>query len=95
LIPDHEDLKEALMHYVYYRIYLAKTFMHEQNSNNERDYHLSRFQLLGIKAISDLNSPSLGVMENIKNYYNRIIPRENQADSFYSQLNAPELQLFI
>lgn len=69
--------------------------MHEQSSSNERDYHLSRFQMLGNKAVSDLNSPSLGVMENIKNYYNRIIPRENQADSFYSQLNTPELQLFI
>ena len=78
MIPDDENLKEALMHYVYYRIYLAKSFLHEQNSTQERDYHLNRFQILGIKAVGDLNSPSLGVMENIKNNRNRILDRSHQ-----------------
>lgn len=95
LIPDNEDLKEALMHYVYYRLYLAKSFMHEQNSIQEREYHLQRFQLLGTKAVGDLNMPSTSVMENIKNNRNRIVPRTEQFNSFFSKLNNSEIQSFI
>lgn len=78
LIPDDENLKEALMHYVYYRVYLAKSFMHEQNAIQEREYHLQRFHILGQKAVGDLNSPTLGVMENIKNDRNRLLHRAHQ-----------------
>lgn len=95
MLPDNEDLKEALMHYVYYRLYLAKSFMHEQNSIQEREYHLSRFQLLGTKAVGDLNMPDSTTMEQIKNNRNRIVPRTEQFNSFYSKLNNSDLQSFI
>jgi len=94
LIPDDETLKEAIMHYCMYRYWLSKSFMHEEASTRERDWHLQRYQILKLSAIGNLNLPSVGQLENIKNMTNRILPDTNQYNRFFYELGRPENTTF-
>jgi len=67
LIPDNEDLKEAIVHYVLYRHWLKRLSMKEAGSEALVRFHKSEYNLQKMKAIGDLNMPSLDEMENIKN----------------------------
>lgn len=42
------------------------------------------------KAQATLNSPDISTMENIKNQVQRLVPRSNQFDNFFSKLNNRE-----
>jgi len=90
LIPDDEDLKEAIVHYCLYRYWLTRSFLREPNADKERDYHLSRYEVLMAKAGGELNLPTLDELENLKNLTNRLVPRSNQYDNFFSKLNNRE-----
>lgn len=91
LIPDHEDLKEAIVHYCLYRYWLAQSFLREPAAIKEREFHLLQYQTLITKAAGDLNLPTLDELENIKNMTNRLVPRTNQYDSFFMKLNNREV----
>lgn len=89
LIPDNEDFKEAIFHFCMYRYFLAKSVLNEQSSRQERDWHLKRYSVLAHKSKS-LNLPSLGKLENMKNAHNRLVPRTNRFESFFSNLSYAE-----
>jgi len=91
LIPDNEDLKEALVHFCLFKYWMSKATVKEQGSINERDWHLLRFQTLKAKAAAALNDPDAATLENMMQQRNRLLPRLNQADNFYSKLSNREV----
>lgn len=92
LIPDNEDLKDALRHYALYRYWSRKPLTNE--TKYEREFHLSQFEVLKAKATADINYPDEAKMENIKNYLQRLVPRSNMRDKFFSQLSNKELTTY-
>lgn len=88
LIPDNEDVKDALRHYVLYRYWSKKPLTNE--SKYEREFNLAQFEVLKAKAAADLNHPDEDGMENLKNQLQRLVPRSNMRDSFFSKLSNKE-----
>lgn len=93
MIPDDEDLKEALFHYVLYRLYLKRAIMNEEGAARERDYHFSRFEALKIRVSGKLNYPGIDELENIKSHRDHLVPRVQRYDAFFSSLNRPETEV--
>lgn len=94
LIPNDEDLKDALFHYCMYRYWMVKRTMKEEGSRQERDYHLQRYEILKAKAAGKLNSPSIDELENIKDMTNKLYSRGYRYDSFFGNLNNRESEQF-
>lgn len=90
LIPDDEDLKEALTHYVSYRYWLGKDFMKEEGADRRMMFHLSQYQTLKAKAAGKINQPSEQQLEIIKNYRDSLTPSTHQHDQFFSRFNQRE-----
>jgi len=88
LIPDDENLKDALFHFCLYRYYLMKPI--DNQVQYEREFHLSQYEVLKTKATADINQPDEAQMENIKNMLQRLIPRSNRRDQFFSKLHNKE-----
>jgi hypothetical protein len=89
LIPDDEDVKTAIMHYVLYMYWLSKMSMKEQGAERLVEFHLRQYQIASLKS-KNLMLPDTNEMENIKNIRNRLVPRTNQFDSFFTKLNNQE-----
>ena len=92
LIPDNEDLKDAIRHYTLYRYWSRKSLTNE--SKYEREFHLKQFEVLKAKATADINEPDEAQMENIKNQLQRLVPRSNMRDNFFSKLSNKELTTY-
>lgn len=90
LIPDNEELKDAIMHYCLWRYWMKKTLIGEAGAQQERDYHKTQFGLMKAKAQAILDSPDIAQLENIKANIDRLLPRDNQYSSFFSKLNNRE-----
>jgi ribonucleotide reductase alpha subunit len=92
MIPDNENLKEALTNYILYRLYDAKMKAEPNQFNQaERTMHLQRYNILAARAKGELNMPDVGTMENLKNIRTRMMPRTNMFESGFQSLNQPEL----
>jgi hypothetical protein len=90
LIPDDEDLKDAIGHYCMYRFWNAKVIGGDRLSIHERDWNLKQYEVLLAKASAKLNMPDSDGFENIMNITTRFLPRKNHARGFYSKLNQTE-----
>lgn len=89
MIPDDENLKEAIFHYVLYRYWLSKYSMKEDGAEQRMKFHLQMWSTLARKAQS-LNNPDVNQLENIKNQWTRLIPRTNQFDKLFLSLSSKE-----
>ena len=93
LIPNDEDLKEAIYHYCMYRWYSSKIATAEVNSmlhyKQEREFHLSQFQVLALKAKS-LDLPDLATLENMANNHNRMVTLQHSYGQGFANLLIPE-----
>lgn len=92
LIPDNENLKDALRHYVLYRYWAKKPLTNE--SKYEREFNLAQFETLKMKANAELHEPGEDQMENIKNQLQRLVPRSNMRENFYQKLSNKELTTY-
>ena len=90
MIPDDEVLKDALYHWCMYRYWESKAILHESAAPRERQWHLSRYSVLAKRAAGRLNTPDIGMLENIKNNSNRLIKKSNQFSSFFMNMNTKE-----
>jgi len=77
LIPDNEDIKEALQYYVFYMYWLEKDMMKEEGADSRVTRWLSMWQTASMKA-KNVNLPDLNQLENMKNNWNHLVPRENK-----------------
>lgn len=89
LILDDENVKEALMHYVFYRYWMQKDLMKEEGAGQRMAFHLSMWNTLSKKALN-ANLPDISTLENIKNNFNRLVPRSNQFEQFFRNINSKE-----
>ena len=78
LIPDDENLKEALQYYALYMYWTEKDLMKEDGADRRMDKYLGLWQTASVKAKGNLNMPDINEIENIKNHWNRLVPRENK-----------------
>lgn len=93
LIPDNQDLKEAIYHYCMYRWYSSKISTAEYSALNhlkqEREFHLSMFQTLSLKS-KNLELPDVGTMENLVNIRNRMVSVTTGFENGFGTINTPE-----
>lgn len=90
VIPDNEELKEAILHYVLYRYWLSKYTMMEEGAEGRMKHHLTLWNTLSKKAAGNLNLPDINELENIKNQFNRLVPRENRFQQLFLTLGNRE-----
>lgn len=90
LIPDNEEVKEAILHYVLYRYWMSKYTMKEDGAEGRMAHHLRMWNTLSTKASGNLNLPDVNQLENLKNQFNTLVPRENRFQQLFSTLSARE-----
>ena len=90
LMPDSEELKDAILHYVLYRYWMMKFQMKEDGADKRMDYHLTMWSTLSAKADGSLNMPDISTLENIKQFRSRLVPRENVFGDMFLNLNHTE-----
>lgn len=90
LIPDNENLKEALTHYYFYRYWMTRAFLGDTNAAQERNFNLERFSVLGRKAAGDLNNPDIGQLENIRRQVTSLVPTHGTFNSMFTTLSQRE-----
>lgn len=89
LIPDNQDLQEAIMNFVLYKYWLTKYLCKEDGAEQRMQYFLSMWNTLSKKALN-LNLPDLSEMENAMIIWNRLVPRRNRAEDGFATLNSRE-----
>lgn len=94
LIPDSEDLKDALFHYCLYRYWMSKAIIKEESAERLRDYHLTMYATLKTKVVGDMNMPTLDEMENLRRIQARIIPSSHDYNTYFTGLNNIEIPGF-
>lgn len=90
LMPDNEEIKEALLHYVLYKYWLQKYQMKEEGAEKRMDFHLTMWSHLAAKAAGDANMPDVNTLENIRTMRNRLVPRENRFNQLFLTLSNSE-----
>lgn len=90
LVPDNEDLKDALFHFCMYRWWMSRLTYKEEGSQQQMMFHKQQYDVLKRKAVGNLNSPDVDALENIKNTRNRLVPREYFYDRGFGQLSNRE-----
>lgn len=86
LIPDNEDLKEAILHYCLYRHWMVRASMKEEGAAQLMTFHLERYDFLKRKASAVM--PTIDELENIKNQRQDLVPRHHHYASFFQNLGA-------
>lgn len=90
LIPDNEDLKDALFHFCMYRWWMSRMTYKEEGSGQQMAFHEQKYKTLTRKASANLSMPDIDTLENIKNTKDRLVPRTNMYDSAFSRLSNRE-----
>ncbi len=90
MIPDNENLKDAIFHFCMYRFWLSRMHTKEEGTTNLMQFHLRQYSAIGRKAVGEINKPDIDQMENIKNMTQRLMPRSNFYDRGFSQLGNRE-----
>jgi hypothetical protein len=90
MVPDDENLKDALYHFCMYRWWLSRSTYKEEGADRQMMFHYKQYELLAKKAVANLNSPDTDTMENIKNYRDRLVPRSNMYDKGFGPLSNRE-----
>lgn len=74
LIPDLEEYKSALIHYVMYKHYDKLCNVEASNANmTQRKWHLERYDFKKKQACAKVNEPTLNQYENLRKYRNKMI----------------------
>lgn len=94
LIPNDEEVKEAILYYLLYRYWMVKYNMMEDGADKRMQTYLSMWNTLSKKAAGNMNLPDVNELENIKNIFNRLVPRENQFNKGFLTLTNSELRSF-
>ena len=98
-IIDHQDLIDALKHYVLYMYYLTKLSMTDketfQMTNTLMQFHLSMFETKKTKVKAMLNSPSIAEMENLRIAGNSFAYNRDMFKVGFNDLNKKDNMLNI
>ena len=89
LVPDDEDIKEAIIQHVLYRYWMSKYQMKEEGADQRMQFHLSQWIIYSKKCMST-NLPDVNTLENIKNLWNRLVPKQNKYNTLFVNLNSQD-----
>lgn len=90
LIPDEENLKQAIFHYCMYRWFMSRAMAKEEGTERIMSFHYNEYKILAAKARGNLMMPDVDQLENIKNMTQRLVPRSNFYDNGFSQMSNRE-----
>ncbi len=90
LIPDNEEVKEAILHYILYRHWMSRYSMMEDGAEKRMNHHLSMWSTLSKKAAGNLNLPDTSEMENLMQQFNRLVPKQNRFEHMFMTLGNRE-----
>ncbi len=93
LIPDNADLRDAIMHYCLYRHYLGRSLKamgEDQAANQQKEWHLSMYEVLSAKSKGAIDLPTMAEYENYRRSQTRLVPRAHKANQFFLGLNNEE-----
>ena len=88
LVPDHQDVKEAIEAFVLYRFFESKAIVDPQ-AIQQRQYYQDKFYRLSMKTKS-LNLPTLDELENMSNMTGHLKKQQHQYDKLFSSLGYKE-----
>lgn len=92
LIPDNENYKEALTHYIMYKIYDGKIKASPTKENmSERSWHLTRYNFLQAKAIGEINKPTEAQLENLRKNSLKMIGNLNLYEKGFMTFGTPTI----
>lgn len=89
LLPDNQDLQDAIVNYVLYKYWLTKYLVKEDGAETRMQYFQTMWSTLSKKALN-LNLPDVPQMENIMKLWTRLVPRSNRALDGFATLNSSE-----
>jgi hypothetical protein len=92
LIPDTPSYREAILSYIMYRLYDSKVNADskDQSLQQQRMWYLTRFGFLVTKAKGEVNAPTVNELENLLQNRNKLIPRSDQFETGFTNLNKPQ-----
>lgn len=90
LMPNDEDVKDAVFAYVLYTYWLIKDQMMEEGASQRMRFWLSMYNTLSTKVNGNMNMPDLNTMENMMRSHNRMLPRRNQFFHLFTKLGNTE-----
>jgi len=64
--------------------------MKEDGADARIKFHLDMWSTLSMKAKGDLNMPDVNELENLKNINNRLVPRSQRYNTFFTNLSSNE-----
>ena len=89
-IPDNENYKEAINHYILYNYYDGLCNVEANQINmTQRKWHLDRFDFLQRKAIGEVNEPTEGQLENMRKYRNKLPGTLNMFEKGFVPFGTP------
>jgi len=89
LIPDSQDLKDALLHYMLFKYWMSKYSMKEEGAESRMNFHLQMYSTLS-KKCQHLNNPDVNQLETISGLWNRLIAPTNRFDNLFTTLGNRE-----
>ena len=90
LVPDNEDLLDALKTYCLMKVWEKRWNMKEEGSSERFQYYGSTWEGLMAKARASIILPSIDELENIRTMRNRLIPVERRYNTFFGNLGTEE-----
>lgn len=94
LIPNDEDLKEALVYYILYRYWQVRYNMKEEGADTRLKFYQGMWQTMSTKSAGKLNMPSISKLENLKNIQNRLVRKEDGFNTGFSNISSNETRDF-
>ena len=92
LIPDNENYKEALNHYIMYKVYDGKIKASPTKENmSERSWHLNRYNFLAAKAVGEINRPTEAQLENLRKNSLKMIGNLNLYEKGFINFGTPTI----
>lgn len=85
MIPDNQDVKDAIFHYVLYKHWMSKYQMSEDGSDSKMKFHLSMWQTAAMKA-KNVDLPDVNTLENILAQQNKMLPRTQEFRNLFLTL---------
>jgi len=94
LIPDDEELIQALRTYIMYRLWEKRWNMKEEGSRERFEYYRNQWGMYKGLIRGKFKLPSADQWQNIIEYSNTLIPKRNRYYKYFGTLGTPDKTFF-
>ena len=89
MIPDSQDLKDAILHWILHNIWMSRYIMKEEGAKDRMQEHLMMYSTAAHKC-QHLNNPDASQLEVIAGIWNRLVSPTNRFDNLFTTLGNRE-----